>query len=68
MGVRRGDQHGQREPFAVAQDVDLAAGFAAVDRVCACGVPLFVARTAMESTIALDQSISLITFSRCRNC
>lgn len=64
-GVRGGDQHLQRHAPPVAQDVDLRAWFAAVDRVWPGQVPLFSARTLIESIIALDQSIPPATFNRC---
>src|SRR5687768_893078 len=67
VDVRAGDQGREWEPVAVAEDVDPGAGFAAVDRVWTCLIPLFVARTAIESTMCRDQSISLITLSLVRN-
>jgi hypothetical protein len=67
MHVGSGDQYCQRQPGPVTHDVDLRAGLTAVDRVRAGIVPIFVARTAIESTIARDQSISLLTFNRFRN-
>ena len=67
VGVRRGDQDGQWYATAVAQYVDLRTGFATVDRVWPGSLPPFSARTLIESATARDQSISLITPSRCRN-
>lgn len=67
-GVGGGHQHRKRDTAAVTQHVDLRSRFAAVDRVWPGQVPLFSARTLIESTTARDQSISLTTLSRCRNC
>jgi hypothetical protein len=67
MNVRGGDQDREWEPGAVAEDVNLRARFAAVDRVWPCRIPLFSARTEIESATALDQSISETTFNRVRN-
>jgi hypothetical protein len=67
-GVGSGDEHGEGNAPPVTEDVDLRSGFAAVDRVWPGQFPLFSARTLIESTTARDQSISLATLSRCRNC
>ena len=56
-GVSRRDQHRQRHTAPVAQDMDLRSWFAAVDRVWPRQIPLFSARTLIESTTARDQSI-----------
>ena len=57
VDVRGRGQRGQRQPAAVGQDMNLAARLATVDRVWPGQLPLFSARTAIESTTARDQSM-----------
>ncbi len=66
--VGRRDEHRQRDTAPVTQHVDLRAGLATVDRVRPGFSAPFSARTLIESTISLDQSISPITPRRCSNC
>jgi len=66
--VRTGDQDGERDPVAVAEDVELRARLAPADRVWPRLIPPFSARTLIASATALDQSISPITPSLCKNC
>jgi hypothetical protein len=68
VDVRGGDQAGQRNTAAIAQNVDLAARLAPAARVWPGQLPLFSARTLIESTTACDQSMSAASPSRVRTC
>lgn len=57
MGVRRRDRGDQRQALGVSQDVELGAGFAAVNRIRPYELTPLFARTEAESTKAADQSI-----------
>ncbi|PZG03013.1 hypothetical protein C1I99_00125 [Micromonospora deserti] len=57
MDVRGGDHDSQGQTGPVADHVDLAARSASVDRVRAGQNAPFTARTLIESTTALDQSM-----------
>jgi hypothetical protein len=68
VDVRGGDQDREREPGAVAEGCESSSPVAAFDRVWPCRIPvIFFARTEIESTTALGQSISEDTFNRVKN-
>jgi len=54
--VGGGDHGGQRQPAAVADQVELGPWLATIDGICANVVPPRLARTLAESTLARDQS------------
>lgn len=66
MGVRRRDRGDQRQALGVSQDVELGAGFAAVNRIRPYELTPLFARTEAESTKAADQSILPAAPSRSR--
>jgi hypothetical protein len=58
VDIGGGHRCGQRQPTAVADQVELASRLATIDWICAHVVPPRLARTLMVSTLARDQSTS----------
>jgi hypothetical protein len=56
IDVGGSDHGGQRQPTAVADQMELGSRLATIDRICAHVVPPRLARTQAESTLARDQS------------